>query len=560
MESSPYRKVRQFVLLSIIAATLIPFSLVLWIGNLSFSRSIENMTISDMKRISADHRQMIESFLKERTHDLELVFNTVALSELVTPRILSSVFQQLQLTSSAYIDLGVFDDQGVHKAYHGPYDLSGKVYRDEHWFKQTVKDGVFISDVFLGYRNIPHFIIAVAKKEESRTWVIRATVDSLRFNHLVRQIRIGKTGEAYLVNRQGILQTDRRSGGNLMDTAGEVLPLPPDDDLIHTFIHQNSDGEHFLYATTWIKNGNWLLVVRQEESDAFSALRSARMPILSISLIGIACIIAIAFGLTGAIVRKMERTDSEKALLNQQLIGASRLAELGEMSAGFAHEINNPLQIITTELSLIKTLQEEMVESGELKNCDSYAQVIDSMDQIKTQIGRCSKITAAILKFGRQDESKPEYLDLSKVIPEFVSMIEKKAEVDGITIHKAMPDIPIRISADASKLQQVVLNLLNNAMDAITEQRGSGGGTITVDLSAGDNGDATIRISDDGSGVAPENMEKIFSPFFTTKPVGKGTGLGLSVCYGIIQQMNGKMEVESIVDKGTTFTIVLPVS
>ena len=225
MDSSPYRKVRQFVLLSIIAATLIPFGLVLWIGNISFSRSIEDMTISAMKRISADHRQMIESFLKERTHDLELVFNTVDLSDLVQPHILSSVFQQLQLTSSAYIDLGIFDENGIHKAYHGPYDLSGKLYREEHWFKQTIKDGVFISDVFLGYRNIPHFIIAVAKREENSTWVIRATVDSQRFNHLVRQIRIGKTGEAYLINRQGILQTDRRSGGNLMETPDEVIPF-----------------------------------------------------------------------------------------------------------------------------------------------------------------------------------------------------------------------------------------------------------------------------------------------------------------------------------------------
>ena len=139
-------------------------------------------------------------------------------------------------------------------------------------------------------------------------------------------------------------------------------------------------------------------------------------------------------------------------------------------------------------------------------------------------------------------------------------MVEKKAEVNGITINKALPDIPIRVSADASRLQQVVLNLLNNAMDAITEQRGSSGGTITVDLFAGDNGDATIKITDDGSGVSSENMEKIFAPFFTTKPVGKGTGLGLSVCYGIIQQMNGKMEVASTVGKGTTFTIVLPVT
>ncbi len=558
METSEYNKVRNFILVSMIIVPLIPFFLALLVGNHSFSRSIENMTIEAMERISEDHRQMIESFLDERTHDLELIFNTIDLSDLVQPQTLSSIFQQLQLTSSAFVDLGLFDESGVHKAYHGPYDLSGKVYRDMPWFQQTINNGVFVSDVFLGYRNVPHFIIAVAKKQEDRTWVIRATVDSQQFNHIVRQIRIGKTGEAYLLNRQGVLQTDRRSGGNLMETPQERLPLSPEDTLIHTFIHQVPGGEPFLYATTWLKDGNWLMVVRQEESDAFSALRSARMPILFILLIGVGCIVAIAFGLTGAIVRKMEHTDSEKALLNQQLIGASRLAEIGEMSTGFAHEINNPLQIISAELSLIKVLQEEMIESRELTTGESYTEVADSMNQIKTQIGRCSRITASILKFGRQAETRSERFDLAAAIPEIVSMVEKKAEVHGIRIKHELPNAPIWINADVSRLQQVILNLLNNAMDAIIEHRGSSGGTIKVRLFSGNNGLANINVSDDGSGIAPDNMEKVFAPFFTTKPVGKGTGLGLSVCFGIVQQMGGKMEVESTVGQGTTFTISLP--
>ena len=558
METSEYNKVRNFILVSMIIVPLIPFFLALLVGNHSFSRSIENMTIEAMERISEDHRQMIESFLDERTHDLELIFNTIDLSDLVQPQTLSSIFQQLQLTSSAFVDLGLFDESGVHKVYHGPYDLSGKVYRDMPWFQQTLNNGVFVSDVFLGYRNVPHFIIAVAKKQEDRTWVIRATVDSQQFNHIVRQIRIGKTGEAYLLNRQGVLQTDRRSGGNLMETPQERLPSSPEDTLIHTFIHQVPGGEPFLYATTWLKDGNWLMVVRQEESDAFSALRSARMPILFISLIGVGCIVAIAFGLTGAIVRKMEHTDSEKALLNQQLIGASRLAEIGEMSTGFAHEINNPLQIISAELSLIKVLQEEMIESRELTTGESYTEVADSMNQIKTQIGRCSRITASILKFGRQAETRSERFDLAAAIPEIVSMVEKKAEVHGIRIKHELPNAPIWINADVSRLQQVILNLLNNAMDAIIEHRGSSGGTIKVRLFSGNNGLANIDVSDDGSGIAPDNMEKVFAPFFTTKPVGKGTGLGLSVCFGIVQQMGGKMEVESTVGQGTTFTISLP--
>ena len=556
----PYTGVRRFVLTTMILVPFIPFLLALYIGNHSFSGSLENSTIASMNRIAADHRQMIESFLLERKNDLELIVNTISVDQLVNPQRLSSVFRELQRTSSAFVDLGIFDDRGVHVAYHGPFDLAGKRYQDASWFKQTLQNGIYVSDVFLGFRNIPHFIIAVSKKENGRVWVVRATVDSQRFNNLVEKIRIGKTGEAYLLNSQGVLQTDRRSGGNLMDRPPEALSLPTDDQEILTFIHRQDREEPFLYATTWLKDHTWILVIRQEKADAFMALQKARMPILFITLVGGGCIVAAAFTLTGAIVRKMERTDAEKSLLGQQLIGASRLAELGEMAAGFAHEINNPLQIISSELSLIRVLQTEMIESGEISPRESFDQVTDSVDQIKTQIDRCSRITAAILKFGRQGESRVEDLDMTVVVPEIVQMVAKKAEVHGILLEQNLPDAPIRVVADASRLQQILLNLLNNAMDAIIDRQGSAGGVISVTLEGGHDGTTVLSVQDNGTGISPENLERIFSPFFTTKPVGKGTGLGLSVCFGIVQQMGGKMDVDSTVGSGTTFSIRLPTS
>lgn len=204
----------------------------------------------------------------------------------------------------------------------------------------------------------------------------------------------------------------------------------------------------------------------------------------------------------------MERTDAEKALLGQQRTGA----ELGEMATGFAHEINNPLQIISSELSLVRVLQSEMVENKEVKPADALDQVTDSINQIKTQIDRCSRITAAILKFGRQGETRPENLDLSIVVPEIVQMVTKKAEVHGIHLARCMPGAPIRVNADASRLQQVLLNLLNNAMDAIIDQQGTAGGVVAVTLQKDDGSEAMISIQDNGTGISPENMEKIFSP------------------------------------------------
>ena len=559
MDKNAYTSVRRFILITMILVPSIPFLMVIGIGYHYFSLSIENSTIASMKRIVADHRQMISSFLSERKNDLEMIVNTVSFDEITQPERLSSLFVQLQKTSSAFSDLGIFDKNGLHVAYHGPYNLTGKIYRDAPWFQETLKNGVYISNVFLGFRNVPHFIIAVAGRRNGDSWVIRATVDSQQFNTLVRQVRIGKTGEAYLLNSQGVLQTDRRSGGTLMEKPPEPIPPPPEGDDVHTMIHSPEGGEIFLYATAWLKDRQWLLVVRQEKADAFSALHKSWLPVALTSLIGGACIVWAAFTLTGAIIRKMEKTDTEKVLLSQQLVGASRLAELGEMSAGFAHEINNPLQVISAELSLIRTLQTEMVETGQLSRGESYEEITDSMDQIKTQIDRCSKITRSILKFGRQEDGCDELVALDKVVPEIIDMVKKKAEVHSIRIDCRLPEKTIRVTADPSRLQQVLLNLLNNAMDAILDKNGSAGGLIHVSVSNGSDGMAAIEVRDSGSGIQPENLEKIFTPFFTTKPVGKGTGLGLSVCYGIIEQMGGKMAVSSKVGAGTEFTVKLPI-
>lgn len=250
--------------------------------------------------------------------------------------------------------------------------------------------------------------------------------------------------------------------------------------------------------------------------------------------------------------------DAEKEQLSQQLIGASRLAELGEMSTGFAHEINNPLQIIKSEQSLIEINLSELKETGQLKKSESLDEIEDSMEQIKLQISRCSKITQQILKFGRQSEPEKNDVDLRSFIPEITDMVAKKASVHGITVKQNVAEDTAPVNGDTSQLQQVLLNLFNNAMDAIIDQHGTSGGELSIEAGPKENGNVEIKVTDNGSGISPENLSKIFSPFFTTKPVGKGTGLGLSVCYGIIDKMGGTMTATSEKGIGTTFIINLP--
>ncbi len=560
MKRDPYMAMRRNILANIIllpAATLI---VILAIGYSYFRASLEASTIAGMKRTVESHRQMIDSFLSERKGDLAFVLNSYDFHELADPGRLARVFHRLQGKSSTFVDLGVFNEDGVHVAYQGPYELEGKVYKEATWFREVLNKDYFISDIFLGYRRVPHFIIALAREEDHRRWVIRATIDTQMFSALVEKVRIGKTGEAYILNAEGIFQTERRSGGTLLGRVSDEIEYPQSHTGIKTFVKENGAGDDYLYATTWLNEKPWLLVVRQKKVDAFAALRSATYLINFVIVIGGSAIVAVAFYLTGRIIRRMRSMDAEKERLSQQLIMAGRLAELGEMAAGFAHEINNPLQIMKSEQTLISAIVFEQKEKGAWPQSEDLAELEDSVEQIKTQIDRCAEITQAILKFARRSEPVTEDVDLRRFIPEVGAMIQRKVGVHGISLrYNISPDTPL-VRGDPAQLQQVMLNLLNNAFDAVVSKHGSAGGEMVVGVGRLENNTVEITVQDNGCGINGEDLKRVFRPFFTTKPVGRGTGLGLPICYGIIDKMGGTIEVSSQEGIGTVFTIRLPVA
>ncbi len=555
-----YSSIKRYVLSSMILVPLIPFVVTLVIGFYHFKSFIEKSTLADMQRIVEGHRQLIEAFLEERRSDLEFISTSFAFETLRQPENLRDVFVHLQKESKAFIDIGVFDKDGNHRAYHGPYNLAGKVYKDADWFKEVRAKGYYISDVFTGYRKVPHFVIAVAREGDHGPWVIRATIDSRMFRILVGKVRIGETGEAYIINRQGVLQTERRSGGQLMETVKHTFDDLPLRKQTRSLFQLDESGTEYLYTVTDFTDKKWRLVVRQVKEDAFKALHATVLITVVIWISGGLLIVLAAFYLTERIVGRIQKIDTEKEQLNQQLVGASRLAELGEMAAGFAHEINNPLQIIKNEQTLIGMELEELEKCRAGAAGESFREIQDSMSQINLQISRCAKITQAILKFGRQGEPEFQDIELNGFIQETTEMISKKARVSGIQLRQNFTADQTVIYGDPTQLQQVLLNFYNNAIDAITAQHGIAGGILNVETLTGENGHVDVRVRDNGCGIRPENLNKIFSPFFTTKPVGHGTGLGLSVCYGIINKMNGTVTVTSDPARGTTFSIRLPIS
>ncbi len=559
-EKDQYTGMRRMIFFCMILVPVIPFIIVLGIGYYHFTTSLETSTLATMTRIVEDHRQMIDGFLRERRGDLEFILRTNSYRDLTEPEKFLTVFTELQRNSNAFVDLGVFDQEGIHVMYQGPYRLVGIDYGKEEWFRHALEQGHYISDIFLGFRRIPHFIIAVKREESGKSWVIRATIDTHLFNQLVERVRIGRTGEAYILNSQGIFQTARRSGGSLLAKDPDEIHETKIHPGVRTSIRKDARGDECLFATTWLQEKEWMLVVRQETADAFKSLRSATFMILAIMILGGIMITLLAYALTHQIIRRMQRIDLEKQQLGKQLVRATRLAELGQMAAGFAHEINNPLQIMKSDRALIEMIVSDLRKRGELKEGPDVNDLEETLAQFKVQIERCAKITQAILELGRKNEPVEEEVDIGVFVSHVTSMISDKAAVQGIQLKKEVsPQTPL-VHSDPSKLQQVLLNLLNNAMDAITERHGCEGGELTVEVGPDKDQRVRIAVKDNGAGISAENLKKIFAPFYTTKPPGKGTGLGLYVCYGIIEGMGGTMEVESQRGVGTSFVVHLPAS
>jgi two-component system NtrC family sensor kinase len=225
-----------------------------------------------------------------------------------------------------------------------------------------------------------------------------------------------------------------------------------------------------------------------------------------------------------------------------------QLAAVGQLAAGVAHEINNPLALINETAGYVKdlfTITETYRQDDEL---------IENIDSILEAVERCGRITRQLLGFARKFDIQAQKIKLKEVISDVLNFHNKEAEYRNIKVNVDMSDENLVIESDRGKLQQIMLNLVNNAFQALAEG-------CRLDISATQKGldKVVISISDNGCGMPEENVPKIFEPFFTTKELGKGTGLGLTITYGLVRKLHGDISVKSKVNEGTTFTITLPI-
>jgi two-component system NtrC family sensor kinase len=238
-------------------------------------------------------------------------------------------------------------------------------------------------------------------------------------------------------------------------------------------------------------------------------------------------------------LKSLERTHAELVATQAQLVQSAKLASIGQLAAGLAHEINNPIGIILGFAQLItQRTQDEKIKSFAVA--------------AEREAVRVRRIVSDLLGFARQATSEMARVDLRQILDQTLRLVEYQLSKENIRVARQYAAEPNWVMADSDQLLQVVMNLVQNARQAMPD-----GGTMTLRTWTAGHIHG-FSVADTGSGIAPEVIDHVFDPFFTTKPVGQGTGLGLSVSYGLVARLGGDVQVDSQLGRGSTFTITLP--
>ncbi|MFH2012406.1 MAG: ATP-binding protein [Pseudomonadota bacterium] len=543
-----YDRLRRILMVIILSMAITPMILMAIINYQQYRSAIREETIKPIQSLLNNLKHVLDIFLAERKSSLNLIANSYDFEEINDQTKLSKIFTVLREEFKEFVDIGVIDSSGVQRTYVGPYNLRGKDYKDQSWFKEVMVRNEYISDVFMGYRRFPHFVIAVKRDlHNGEFWVIRATIDTAKFNRIISSMELEPKNDLFLINQDGILQTPSRYYGKVLDKY--PLSMPGLTNVSGAVIQETSVSGRYRtligYVSLDIKPFVLIFIKKPGEiSKTWFAVKSELFWVLFFSCI---LIVGVTYGIVKTLVRHIQESDERRGTALREAQYANKLASVGRLAAGVSHEINNPLAIINEKAGLMK----DIIERNE--NFPESEKFLGLISSIHRSVDRSRVITHRLLSFAKRMDINLEDVDLEDLIKEVIGFLEREALYRNIDLKLNFdPKLP-KIISDKGQLQQVFLNIITNAFEAVDK-----GGTVNVITSVKDKGNVQVTVNDNGQGIPQEYLPHIFEPFFTTKKK-YGTGLGLSITYGIVKKLGGDLTVQSKEGEGTTFNVIIPI-
>jgi two-component system NtrC family sensor kinase len=548
LRSYNFRRTWQLSVLLTLLVALVPLVVISVTDYRVTQKAIMSEILLRTARLVSNTRRNMTYFLAERSAALDFVNRSMPFDELLKPGALEQVLERLEDSFGGFVDIGVINNDGLQVAYAGPYDLAGKDYSGAGWFKDVTVGGVYLSDVFMGFRNVPHMVVAVKHKlPQGCCYVLRATLDTTRLNDLLAGLEVGGDGDAFVINKSGVLQTGSRDHGRIM--ARIKLDIPAFSDRTQVVESKSSDGKVLIIGYAYIPDTPFLLMIVKNKDRLMVPWKRSRLQIIAFLSISVVTIAVVILGGITFLINQTYLADIRRLAVIHKVEYANKMASLGRLSAGVAHEINNPLAIINEKAGLIKDLfqfKQEYVKDPKLMSL---------IDAIIDSVGRCAGITRRLLNFARHSGMQMKTINLREILYEVLGFLGKEAEYRCITVSVSVDENIPPLESDPGRLQEIFLNLITNAFAALKDC-----GSLKITATMKDAQHVIISFADTGHGIRAKDIDRVFEPFFSTKIGSGGTGLGLSITYGLVQELGGKIRVTSELGKGTTFTITLPLA
>lgn len=556
-----YRKVLITTVLLTSVVAVLPL-VIMTAVNFNQYRDAFNFEVTrPMLRFVSLGQQSMSTFLAERRLALETIARGTTLDELEDPDALGDILTDLQSVFTDVIDLGLIDARGIQISYAGPHELQGRDYGHFDWFNAMGVQRNSVSDVLTDSSGVPHFNMAVRfARDDEGEFTLRIAVNPDAFHWLgnletfgyrdqgsecqgCHSLGVQASSDAFIINRSGTLQTSSLHYGESLSRSA----LPPlAAQLEATLVElEDSSGNELVVSYADVANSPFTVVLMNPRTALGSS--SLLRDLLIFMAISILLILTVVIGGSTYVINRAREADLKRAVYYHEMEYTNKMASLGRLSAGVAHEINNPIAIINQKAGLLRDLMTWSTERP------SSEKILSLTNSILSSARRCGRITHSLLGFAKHMDVEQETINLDYLLRDVLGFLGKEASYRQVEVAFEYSGETPSVVSDKGQLQQVFLNIINNAFAAVRD-----GGRIEIGIEPIDDQLVAVSITDDGAGIPEEHLTHIFDPFFTTKE-GSGTGLGLSITYGIVKKLGGRIDVSSEVGKGTRFTVTLPI-
>jgi two-component system NtrC family sensor kinase len=537
-------RLRRILAAGIFIGCIVPLALFAC-GSIGYVKAISVKELETTAQRLVEHgAEDITTYLQGKVALLSALIRLHPIEHLRDSKNLTTLFQMVNDNGldGDIVALELIGTGGDQLAHAGPNhgEDSGGNYKDTEWFKQVLARGVAVSDVFADHRGNPYFVIALT--DPLKTCVLRATINSLVFGDMLRNVRINPNNEPYILSVNGTLQTPGlRKDGNINAIENSMLKY-------YHKVTAFSDKD-FFYTSKWFDGNSWILILKTHFGDSLDAYYKYRRLVIYVLLVVSACFMFFSILMSRIITKWIEKRNQQLKILHNQLVHEEKMANIGRVAAGITKDIKSPLQQIQKQANKV----EDLVHQENIQHINRFKKNQDALDKIRLH-ARCMRTT---LERRTRLSRKIGYeynIQVNMILREFLFFYENEALDRNIVLNLQFDErLPI-IRTDGSQVQQLLLNLIEKALDAVGVD-----GHIDI-ITYNKSGEVYVQIADSGPGITSERIERRWQPFPVTRGTIMGVGLDLSMYSNFVYKLGGRISVKDRPQGGTLVTLSLPVS